>query len=272
MKWNRKGLAVCLALFVVVLGLLALQSVKRQSSAGAPMYASEEDMISLSEQPHTDNEAVTGKAARFSATVKSQSPEGRKPDKKKNKNKPKATASAKPERDKKTAKKADKEKEQPKQGKQSGKGTSGKVPEKTAVPAKVPAIATSTAKPDQNTVSFEIQCKKILDKQEYWKEGIEEIIPKSGVFYSGRCSFTSGETVYDLLKRICKEEKIALDSSYTVMYDSYYIRGIGNLYEFDCGSESGWKYAVNDVIPNVGSNQYKVQSQDRIVFYYDYQY
>ncbi len=75
-----------------------------------------------------------------------------------------------------------------------------------------------------------------------------------------------------MLKRICQEEEIALDSIYTVMYGSYYIRGIGNLYEFDCGSESGWKYEVNDVIPSVGSSQYKVRSQDRIVFYYDYQY
>ncbi len=272
MKWNQKGLAVCLALFVVVLGLLILQSVKRQSSAGAPMYASEEDMISLSEQPHADNEVVTGKAARFSATMKPKSSESRKPNRKKDTGKPKAAASVKPGHNKKSEKKSEKAKEKPNQRKKAGKKTPGKVPEKTAVPTKIPATATSTAKPDQDTVRFEIQCKKILDKQEYWKEGIEEIIPTSGVFYSGQCSFTPGDTVYDLLKRICQEEEIALDSTYTVMYGSYYIRGIGNLYEFDCGSESGWKYAVNDVIPSIGSSQYKVRRQDRIVFYYDYQY
>ena len=35
------------------------------------------------------------------------------------------------------------------------------------------------------------------------------------------------------------------------MYNSYYVEGIGNLYEFDCGSESGWMYKVNGWFPQL---------------------
>ena len=44
------------------------------------------------------------------------------------------------------------------------------------------------------------------------------------------------------LHRICKYS----------MYNSVYIEGINNLYEFDCGELSGWMYKVNGWFPNYG--------------------
>ena len=52
------------------------------------------------------------------------------------------------------------------------------------------------------------------------------------------------------------------------MYNSYYVEGIGNLYEFDCGSESGWMYKVNGWFPNYGCSSYTLSDGDVIVWCY----
>ena len=156
--------------------------------------------------------------------------------------------------------------------KKSGENVTKK-PVSTEKPVTVKPTEKQTEKP-QNEVSFEIECKKILKKKELWKNGLEEVIPASGIYYSGKCSFTAEESVYDILKRITKENNIALDSEFTPMYGTYYVKGIGGLYQFDCGSESGWMYSVNGMTPNVGASNYQVSNGDVIVFYYvcEYEY
>ncbi len=130
---------------------------------------------------------------------------------------------------------------------------------------------TATAKSKQETFSFTIECKRILDKKDLWRDGLEEVIPKSGVFFSGNLTYKKGESVYEALKRICEKHDILLDSKFTPLYDTYYVSGIGNLYEFDCGSESGWKYSVNGKLPGVGCSKYSIQKGDKVVFFYDYE-
>ena len=68
--------------------------------------------------------------------------------------------------------------------------------------------------------------------------------------------FTEGESVFDVLKRVCRENKIHMEFSETPVYQSAYIEGIGNLYEFDCGEGSGWMYRVNGEFPNYGCSRY----------------
>ena len=57
-----------------------------------------------------------------------------------------------------------------------------------------------------------------------------------------------------------------LEYSWTPMYDSYYIQGINNLYEFDCGAQSGWMYKVNGWFPNYGCSKYTLEDGDDIVW------
>ena len=54
----------------------------------------------------------------------------------------------------------------------------------------------------------------------------------------------------------------------TPMYNSAYIEGIHNLYEFDCGELSGWMYKVNDWFPNYGCSRYQLQDGDVICWEY----
>ena len=101
------------------------------------------------------------------------------------------------------------------------------------------------------------------------KAGKEGYVPSNGTILSTvQVSFEDGETVFDVLKRVCSMSGIQLEYSWTPMYDSYYIEGINNLYEFDCGGESGWMYKVNGWFPNYGCSSYTLKDGDVIVWCY----
>ena len=71
-----------------------------------------------------------------------------------------------------------------------------------------------------------------------------------------------------MLSRVVKQNNIHMEYENTPMYNSAYIEGIGNLYEFDCGELSGWMYSVNDWFPNYGCSRYQVQNGDVIKWVY----
>ena len=114
-----------------------------------------------------------------------------------------------------------------------------------------------------------IQCHTLLDNLDNVKESKKKYVPASGVILKKtKVTFTEGETVYDILKRTCKTAGIQLEVSYSGGYGSYYVEGIGHLYEFDCGRESGWVYSVNGKQPNYGCSSCVVQEGDNIVWSY----
>ena len=65
-----------------------------------------------------------------------------------------------------------------------------------------------------------------------------------------------------------KEPGIQISSKYTPLYDSYYVEGINQLYELDCGKNSGWMYSVNGTFPNYGASAYKPKDGDVILWVY----
>ena len=75
-------------------------------------------------------------------------------------------------------------------------------------------------------------------------------------------TFTEGESVFDVLRRVCRDNGIHMEFKSTPAYNSAYIEGIGNLYEFDAGELSGWMYSVNGWFPNYGCSRYQLQSGD----------
>ena len=114
-----------------------------------------------------------------------------------------------------------------------------------------------------------IECHTLLDNLDNVKESKKKYVPASGVILKKtKVTFTEGETVYDILKRTCKTAGVQLEVSYSGGYGSYYVEGIGHLYEFDCGRESGWVYSVNGKQPNYGCSSCVVQAGDNIVWSY----
>ena len=136
------------------------------------------------------------------------------------------------------------------------------------------SVISTTPKPDKptkkydNTCTFVIECKTILDNKDKLKKGLEKYVPDDAVIFSKTVGFDSGESVYDILRRICDENSIQMEASYTPAFNSYYVEGINNLYEFDCGQGSGWMYSVNGVFPNYGCSSYKPANNDKIAFRY----
>lgn len=127
--------------------------------------------------------------------------------------------------------------------------------------------------PEEKSVcSLTIQCLSILDNKDKLSVGKEEFVPESGYILSTNVEFSKGETVFDVLKRACQTYGIQIEYSYAPIYGTYYIEGINQLYEFDCGSASGWMYSVNGVAPNVGCSSYTLEENDSIVFYYTCDY
>lgn len=71
-----------------------------------------------------------------------------------------------------------------------------------------------------------------------------------------------GTTVFDVLNNT------GLDIDSTGSGNSKYIKGINDLYEFDKGPKSGWKYRVNGTFPNRSAGAYKVKPGDNIEWVY----
>lgn len=145
--------------------------------------------------------------------------------------------------------------------------TKSEVTQKTENTTKIKKPETITKK--QNTCTFVIECKTILNNIENLKESKKEFLPADGVILKKTTvTFKDGETVFDVLKRVCKENNIQMESSYTPGYDNYYIEGINQIYEKDCGTKSGWMYCVNGTFPNYGCSDYKLKNGDEIKFLY----
>lgn len=122
---------------------------------------------------------------------------------------------------------------------------------------------------NQKTCYLTISCATILDNMGDLVEGKEVLVPADGMILPRtEVTFYEGESVFDVLQRETRDRGIHMESSFTPMYNSAYIKGIGNLYEFDCGSESGWEYSVNGWFPNYGVSRYVVQQGDEVEFLY----
>lgn len=121
----------------------------------------------------------------------------------------------------------------------------------------------------EHTCYLTIECTSILDNKEKLSKEKAAFVPEDGIIVSQtEVDYQPGESVYDFLNRICKENKLHMEASYTPLYDAYYIEGINQLYEFDCGSLSGWTYKVNGIAPNYGCSKYEISDGDDIVWSY----
>lgn len=122
---------------------------------------------------------------------------------------------------------------------------------------------------EKMTCTIAIYCDSVLNNMSKLRAGKEAFVPSDGcILDTTTMEFSQGESVLEVLNRICDREKIQLEYSYSPVYDSYYVEGINHLYEFDCGSSSGWTYQVNGVYPNYGCSSYTLSDGDTILWSY----
>lgn len=121
----------------------------------------------------------------------------------------------------------------------------------------------------QYTCTVTVRCDTILDHMDRLDPGKAEFVPENGmILWDVETAFEEGETAFDVLKRACNQYNVPLEYSWTPMYDSYYIEGINCIYEFDCGSESGWVFRINGWFPNYGCSEHILKDGDRVEFCY----
>jgi hypothetical protein len=119
------------------------------------------------------------------------------------------------------------------------------------------------------TCTFSIECSTILNNLSMLEPEKLEMVPFDGMILAEiTVVFYEGESVFDVLQRVCRENNIHMEASWTPMYNSAYIEGIHNLYEFDCGALSGWMYRVNGWYPNYGCSRYQLLDGDVVEWRY----
>lgn len=119
------------------------------------------------------------------------------------------------------------------------------------------------------TCTISISCETILDNLDACAPEKRGLVPEDGwILKPTQAEFADGESVFDVLQRVCRENKIHMEFSTSPVYKTAYIEGIANLYEFDCGDTSGWMYSVNGWFPNYGCSAYELESGDVIEWVY----
>ena len=117
--------------------------------------------------------------------------------------------------------------------------------------------------------TIEIRCDSILDNLADLKDGKDRFVPSDGVVLATTAvSFKEGESAFDVLKRCTKVMNIQFEYTAGGEYGGQYIQGINNLYEKECGGESGWMFKVNGWFPNYGVSSYKLLKGDSILIVY----
>jgi len=119
------------------------------------------------------------------------------------------------------------------------------------------------------TCTLSVRCNTVLENLSWLDKEKLDIIPENGIIFEEKTvTFYEGESVFNLLLREMKRNKIHMEFENTPIYNSAYIEGIANLYEFDCGELSGWMYKVNDWFPNYGCSRYQLKAGDRVEWVY----
>lgn len=169
--------------------------------------------------------------------------------------------------------------ETPPAGGQAGDSTASSAPAQSSPPSEEETTAVSPPPaegpaPEQSqeealVCTVSIRCDAVLEHMDWLDPAIAALIPADGVILTEtQASFEEGETAFDLLQRLTRQEGIHLEASFTPGYGSSYVEGIANLYEFDCGQQSGWLYLVNGVSPGYGGSQYVLSPGDVVEWIY----
>lgn len=263
------------------------ESVKGENATGVPFTVAAADQETPTEPGEKKDPAGKGKQDGKENEKSGKKPEAEADNKKDPsdtesdpdvKNASKSSSKAKDEKQKPAGKKSSSKKgegkadasvakkdEKSSAGSESGGGNAP--PEASSEPTRAPQE--ENKKPE---CSLTVTCAEVFSHMDQLSESAKKVIPADGIMIQGTYEFTQGDTVFDVLKRVCAEKKIHLDYVFTPLYGNYYIKGIHNLYEFDCGDESGWMYSVNGTDPGCGCSQYKLSKGDQIRFNYTCEY
>ena len=119
------------------------------------------------------------------------------------------------------------------------------------------------------TVTLSVRAHTILYNMHLLHRDKHELVPEWGwIFPPTEVVAYEGESVFNVLQREMRRNRIHMVSRWTPIFNSAYVEAINNLYEFDVGPLSGWMYSVNGWFPNFGSSRYLLSAGDVIEWVY----
>ena len=119
------------------------------------------------------------------------------------------------------------------------------------------------------TVTLSVRADTILNNMHLLREEKHHLVPADGVIFPATVvRVYEGESVFNVLQREMRRAGIHMAFRNTPIYNSAYVMGINNLYEFDVGNLSGWMYKVNGWFPNFGASRYILSPGDIVEWVY----
>lgn len=127
--------------------------------------------------------------------------------------------------------------------------------------------------PDSETVTLSIRCDTVLKNYDKLNKSLrsEKYVPPDGVILAPTAYvLRPGDTVFDVLYRAVRANRIQFEyqGADQNSVGGVYVKGIHYLYEFSCGSTSGWVYTVNGEFPNYSCSDYVLKDGDVIQWSY----
>lgn len=114
-----------------------------------------------------------------------------------------------------------------------------------------------------------VTCGDILENISSFNKEKIDLLPEDGAILAKQeVEFEAGESVFDVLLRTMQKKGIHMEFEKASGNKGAYVRGIGNVYEFDCGEMSGWTYKVNGESPSVGYSDYILEDGDVVEWIY----
>ena len=81
------------------------------------------------------------------------------------------------------------------------------------------------------TCTLEIRCDTLLTQLDKVPAEKVNLVPEDGIMLAAtEVVFTGGESVFDVFRKVLREEKLHFEYVDASAYDSVYIEGIGNIY------------------------------------------
>lgn len=123
--------------------------------------------------------------------------------------------------------------------------------------------------PAASQCTISIDCSAALANRDKLSAGIIQNLPASGLILSpSAIELAEGDTAFSVLQKACSTAGISLDYTGGLFGSSAYVRSIGPIGEFDCGSQSGWTYMVNGQMVFAGASDYVLQPGDTLTWSY----
>ena len=115
--------------------------------------------------------------------------------------------------------------------------------------------------------TLSVNCLTAIENESL-KAETKNILPPDGAIADRlTVDIEEGCSALDVLQKVCREKSVHLDFEKSTVYGAF-IKGIGNLYNGDCGELSGWLFVVNGELPSESCGSYQAEDGDEIEFLY----